>query len=402
MKSTRKPRIAFLTYEIARGGSLTFLLNIGREFKRRDIDYCIIRLDPHDLLEADFAAAGVATIRPGAPFRFIEDGTRFGLEKLQEFRPTHIIGCLGPQSLEILRYVPKGVSRLGMLQTDDFPVYAMLAAYASVLDAVVSVSDHSSKVLRLYPQFANKAVYYLPHGILVPDKLIRPKTSTTQSIRIAYVGRLVREQKRVHLLPRIVQRLADTRKPFVIKIAGSGPQLSWLKRNLQTNSSQQIIRFEGQVPYDRIPELMLSSDIFLLPSDSEGMPISLLEAMAYGTVPVVSDLASGMRDLVSRETGILVKPDDIDGYSTAILKLDSDRDDLARKSLAASQLIQTTYSCEAMADRWLKMFDDLPSAPTDWPPPPKVKFSFKVRRLGLNYIPAVRAISRLVNQVPAK
>ena len=169
------------------------------------------------------------------------------------------------------------------------------------------------------------------------------------------MGRLVHEQKRVHVFPQILQTLVSSRRPFVWRIAGEGAQLASLRKNLQTNSRQQLVSFEGQVPYSRIPELMLSSDVFLLPSDYEGLPLSLLEAMAHGVVPVVSDLPSGVREVVNAETGFLVNPENVDGYAAAILKLDSDREDLARKGLAASRLVKSRFSCEAMADRWLKM-----------------------------------------------
>jgi glycosyltransferase involved in cell wall biosynthesis len=397
-----KPRVAFVTYELVHGGSLTFLLNISREFQRRDIDHSIISLRPYHAMERDFAAAGVNTVRPEAVPRFIEDGIRFGLDKLRAFKPTHVVGCLGPQSLEILRYVPRGVSRLGMLQTDDPPVYAMLVNYAPLLDAAVGVSEYSCEVLRSYPQLANKAIYYQPYGVPTPETPRARSPIPDQPIRIAYIGRLVREQKRVHLFPQILQALINSQRPFVWRIAGEGGQFSWLQKNLHTNSPQQVISFEGQVPYHRIPELTLNSDIFLLPSDYEGLPLSLLEAMAQGAVPVVSDLPSGMREVVSPDTGILVQPQDIDGYAAAILRLDSDRENLAKKSLAASLLIRRTFSCEAMADRWLKMMDELPSAPAEWPPSQKVAFSFTMRRLGLPFLPALRPVGRLMNRLAGK
>ena len=115
-------------------GEPTFLINISREFQRRKVAHCIISLHSRHPLERDFTAAGVNTLRPATPPRSYEDGISFGLEQLRAFNPMHIIGCLGPQSLEILRYVPKGVSRLGIVQTDDPPVYTMLANYASFLD----------------------------------------------------------------------------------------------------------------------------------------------------------------------------------------------------------------------------------------------------------------------------
>jgi glycosyltransferase involved in cell wall biosynthesis len=395
-------RIAFVTYELVHGGSLTFLINISREFQRLKIAHCIISFHPRHPLERDFTAAGVNTLRPGTPPRSYEDGISFGLEQLRVFNPTHVIGCLGPQSLEILRYVPQGVSRLGIVQTDDQPVYTMLANYAPFLDATVGVSAYSCEVLHRYPQLANKPIYYQPYGIPFPENLKRPLSVERHPIRIVYVGRLVREQKRVHLFPQIFQQLLNSRRPFVWRIAGEGPQLASLQKNLRTNSGEQPVSFEGQVPYHRIPELMLNSDIFLLPSDYEGLPLSLLEAMAQGAVPVVSDLPSGVREVVNAETGILINPENIDGYASAILQLDSDRQLLAKKSFAASLLVRNGFSCEAMADRWLKMFNELPSAPTAWPKSQKVTYSVMMRRLGLPFLPALRPVAKLVNRMAGR
>jgi glycosyltransferase involved in cell wall biosynthesis len=395
-------RIAFVTYELVHGGSLTFLINISREFRRRKIAHCIVSLHPRHPLERDFIAEGVETLRPSTAPRSYEDGISFGLEQLRAFNPTHIVGCLGPQSLEILRYVPKGVSRLGIVQTDDLAVYRMLSNYAPLLDATIGVSQHSCDVLGTYPHLANKPIYYQPYGIPISEKLRRPSPVQGQPIRITYVGRLVREQKRVHIFPQIFRTLVNSRRPFVWRIAGEGAQLAWLQRNLQTSSPEQLVQFEGQVPYQRIPELMLGSDIFLLPSDYEGLPLTLLEAMAQGAVPVVSDLPSGMREVVNTETGILVDPENVNGYAAAILQLDSDREDLAKKSLAASRFARNGFSSETMADRWLKMFGQLPAAAAEWPVGQKVAYSVMMRRLGLPFLPAFRPVGRFINSVAGK
>jgi len=395
-------RIAFITYELVHGGSLTFLINISREFQRRKVAHRIISLDPRHPLERDFTAAGVDTLRPSSAPRSYEDGIAYGLQQLRAFNPTHIIGCLGPQSLEILRYVPEGVSRLGIVQTDDPLVYRILANYAPVLDAAVGVSGYSCEMLRSYPQLADKPIYYQPYGIPIPEKLKRPSPDQDQPIRIIYVGRLVHEQKRVYLFARILQALVNSHRPFVWRIAGEGARLRSLQKNLRTNSSHQRVSFEGQVPNERIPELMVDSDVFLLPSDYEGLPISLLEAMAHGVVPVVSDLPSGIREVVNAETGILVHPDNVDGYAAAILQLDSDREDLAKKSRAASRLVRNGFSCEAMADRWLKMLGELPAAAAEWPISQKVTYSLMMRRLGLPFLPAFRPVGKLINRVAGK
>ena len=395
-------RVAFVTYELVHGGQLTFLINIGREFQRRNITHCIISLHPRHPLERDFTAAGVETLRPASPPRSYEDGIAFGLEQLRAFNPTHIVGFHGPQSIEILRYVPPGVSRLALAQTDDLPVYRLFANYAPFLDATAAVSQYSCDVLATYPQLKGKPIYYQPYGIPISDKSARPSPVPGQPIRITYVGRLVREQKRVHVFPQILQALVNSRRPFVWRIAGEGSKLAWLQKHLRTSLPEQQVSFEGQVPYNRIPELMLSSDVLLLPSEYEGLPLVLLEAMAQGVVPVVSDLPSGIREVVNAETGILVNPEDVDRYAKAILQLDSDRGDLAKKSLAASRVVRNGFSSEAMADRWLQMFGELTSAPVQWPASQKIEYSIMMRRLGLSFLPAFRPVRKLINRLAGR
>jgi hypothetical protein len=105
---------------------------------------------------------------------------------------------------------------------------------------------------------------------------------------------------------------------------------------------------------------------------------------------------------VNAETGILVNPENVDGYAAAILKLDLDREDLAKKGLAATRLVRNGFSCEAMADRWLKMLRELPGAPTEWPVAQKVTYSIMMRRLGFPFLPAVRPVAKLINGVAGR
>lgn len=63
-----------------------------------------------------------------------------------------------------------------------------------------------------------------------------------------------------------------------------------------------------------------------MPSRSEGLPVTLLEATSAGVVPVVSDLASGIPDVVEHGvTGYRIPPGNIEGFANAIAEIDSDR-----------------------------------------------------------------------------
>ena len=85
-------------------------------------------------------------------------------------------------------------------------------------------------------------------------------------------------------------------------------------------------------------------DVFVLPTRVEGLPVALLEAMGAGVVPVVSNILSGVPEVVTAGvTGLLPEVGDIDGFADAIARLAADRGWLERFSDAGRQLVTSRF-----------------------------------------------------------
>ena len=83
--------------------------------------------------------------------------------------------------------------------------------------------------------------------------------------------------------------------------------------------------------------LCAEGDVLVFPTRFEGFPLALIEAMSAGLVSVVSDLPSGIPEVVDASTGFRVAIGDIDGFVAAIIALDRDRDRLEAMSRAARE-----------------------------------------------------------------
>jgi glycosyltransferase involved in cell wall biosynthesis len=127
--------------------------------------------------------------------------------------------------------------------------------------------------------------------------------------RIIFVGWL-HSVKGLEYLIRAVKLLRDDGLHFRLSICGNGALLHELQSLARELKIDHLIRFEGWVPNARVSELLCQSDIFVLPSLSEGMPNSLLQAMAC-ELPVVATNVSSIPVLVrDGENGFLAPPKD--------------------------------------------------------------------------------------------
>jgi len=335
------------------GGSTTFLINFGGELVRRGIPVEVMSFEKDNPMSSDFERQNVPLLCLDQRRVIFEDRLKIVLQNLVRFQPTAVVSTLGATSFEVLRYLPKGIFRIGMAQSHDPNVYAVMGRYTPWMDSMAVVSRTMKQTVASMPEFARVPVANLPYGVPMCRDTELPAKDVTRPLRILYLGRLSQEQKRVRLFPEILRQICDTGMPFHWTVAGAGDELSFLETNLKTRSPDQTISFAGPVRYADVPMVLKQHDIYLLASDYEGLPLSLLEAMGHGLVPVVSDLESGIREVVDETVGVLVPVNDVSGYARAIIRLHEHREELAAKSATARARVQREFSVAAMTDRWL-------------------------------------------------
>lgn len=144
--------------------------------------------------------------------------------------------------------------------------------------------------------------------------------------RILSVCRLV-EKKGIKYAIHALSRVAKLGKPFEYHVVGDGPQLEALRTLSRDLDLSEQIHFHGALNQDEVLNVQRMCHVFLQPSvtaqdgDQEGIPVSIMEAMASG-MPVVSTRHSGIPELVEEgSTGYLASERDIDELARKLLDI---------------------------------------------------------------------------------
>jgi glycosyltransferase involved in cell wall biosynthesis len=173
--------------------------------------------------------------------------------------------------------------------------------------------------------------------------------------RVLFLGRLHAQKN----LPTLLAAWVAARKPASASliIAGDGPLLAELKTQAQRSDAAHSIHFVG--PVQSPLDYLRAADIFVLPSLAEGMSNSLLEAMSVG-LPVIASNIGGNSDLMTdRATGLLVDPQDRDGWSRAISGLIENLDHARQLGLAARQVVAAQFAIRVVVDRYVALYEEL-------------------------------------------
>jgi glycosyltransferase involved in cell wall biosynthesis len=172
---------------------------------------------------------------------------------------------------------------------------------------------------------------------------------------IGTISRLC-EIKRQDLLIRAFQRVRARRADAHLLIVGDGPWMGRLRELVAVLGLGDSVHFAGYQPQ---PERYLPAmDVFTLSSQSEGMPLTVLEAWAAG-VPVVATRVGGLPDLVDDgRTGILVEFDDQDALARSLCDLLADPD-LATRLRGAGRAQADLFSLGRMAETYQRHYLEL-------------------------------------------
>ena len=251
---------------------------------------------------------------------------------------------------------------LGVIHADDVEHYDHANRLGRYWNRFVCVTGYlvgNLKEIKL--GFSSEKVRVIPNGVPVPRGAAIQFSGPTEPLRIVYCARLTQHQKRVLDLVKITAELERRSISYRLTVIGEGSEERALSEAWQVQIKRGSVVMTGRLSHqDALAELE-KSEVFLLVSDFEGMPISLLEAMARGLVPVVSDIPAGIPELVlPGQTGFTARVGNIKQFAGHLAALCEDRALLRRLSEAARSHIKNHgFTDEFMVTSYLDVIEEI-------------------------------------------
>ena len=215
--------------------------------------------------------------------------------------------------------------------------------------AITLVSPTLEKNMKIC---AKGKVYVIANGIDIPDR--PPVRDNREMLRLLCLGRIEKEKGMHHAVKAMVEFKNENVR---LDVVGSGPYLDELKILITKLELDESVSCHGRVEDDELSELFTLADVYVMPTTrQEGLPLTILEAMANGLPVIASEIGGISQVIEDKQDGLLVKPGDVSELVDAVRILKNDEDMRLRLSSAARKTIEDKYSKERMVDETLAVF----------------------------------------------
>ena len=366
-------RILLLIHNLDLGGAQSAVLNLARGLVQQDVRPLVVAWRRGGALAPRFREAGIELDLPEAE--------RGGWRRLRV--PGRLRALVAGHGIDLVHAHMSDSATWGALlqrrgvcpavvthHTNELidtvglgrPLYGwlrrrLLFASARRVAANVAVSESVRAGLAREAGLAENAIAVIPNGTALPsDAAVRDACAARQTEhppRIVFVGRLAESkglEVLIDALPSVLQAFPDSG----LELIGEGPERAALEARVRDLRLERSVTFSGYVA--GVAPRLAQADLMVSPSRIEGLPLAVLEAMAW-SLPIVASDIPGHRELIRPdETGTLVPPDDAHALAGAIVAALRDRQRSGSLATWARALVQRDYSAEAMARRHIALY----------------------------------------------
>jgi len=189
----------------------------------------------------------------------------------------------------------------------------------------------SSEWLQLQKIFPKMRIKFIPNAIdtRIYSDIERPRNTQIDSgVQLLYLGHLGKDKGIYDLLQAIRVLKEKTLMKFMLDLYGESLEIGAfenIRTVIEKSGLSDVVRIHNPVYNEDKKKVLALSDIFILASHREGMPISIIEAMAAG-LPIIASMVGGITDqIIDEETGYLVQPNNPNELCQALQKLIEDR-----------------------------------------------------------------------------
>jgi glycosyltransferase involved in cell wall biosynthesis len=370
--------IAFFTDARAWGGAEVYLMQLLAGVRAAGLEprvFCADRPDADAWIEElERRGYSVERYRPTKEFNPL--GYFIARRLLKGFELVHINKTHPRNSLPAVVAARRSGARavvatehLALVPDSHYPMGRWMITFLvrctnRLLDRTIAVSALSRDMLIENYHIAPDSIVAIRNGIDIArfdddvgGDAVRAELGFAPNDRVAIlVGRFA--ARKGHSYAMRAMRLASVRVPDLRMIfAGDGELESELRVEAEELGVSDRVLFVG---FRRdIPRLLAASDLLLLPSEDECLPLVILEAMS-SRLPVIATDVGGISEAVDDgRTGILVRPRDAEGLADAMVEVLGDRDRARAMGLEGRRKVEAEFSLEACSAAVFDVYDEL-------------------------------------------
>jgi len=301
--------------------------------------------DAYILFTTDRALGQAEVLMPEAPYRFLTD-KHLSIQETWQKLKNYVEASAPCVYFPNCDYVASSLSPdlndevgiVGVLHSDDSEHYEHGYRLGHYWNHIVTVSDLIKQQMKTYnPLFDSKTTAIL-NGI---DVTLNKKPVKNETFSIVYTGRIVQYQKRIFDLIKIAELLDRRGVDFIFTFIGGGEDEGEFIEKIKPLEEKGRIRYLGRQPKEIVNEELAKHHIFALFSDFEGLPMSLLEAMACWCAPMVTDIKSGIQEILEHQKNSIISPlDDIEGFVDHLEQLSKSPDLVNQLAMSAFETLK--------------------------------------------------------------
>lgn len=226
-----------------------------------------------------------------------------------------------------------------------------------VLRSALAVVANSRGLADLSQRSDRVRVDVIPNGVDT-DFFRPPGPSATihPELRVLFVGRFHDQKNLFVLLKQFAAAVQACERPITLTMVGDGPQREALETYSRSFPERAVVEFRGWLDKPALRDMYRSADIFVNPSLYEGMPNTVLEAMASGLPVIASDIPGNNELIRSNETGLLFDLATPEQLRIYLQQLSGDAELRRRLGAQARRRVAAHYSWSATAKQYSELF----------------------------------------------
>jgi glycosyltransferase involved in cell wall biosynthesis len=367
------PRICFVSTGLAKGGAESQLFRAAAGLRARGLDVHVVSVLSWDYYGTRLQQEGVPLVcldasRTTSPARIL---IRF-LQYLKDVRPAALAGFDYPGSM--LARIGGTVARtpvvISSIRSENLGTSLRKVALAWTDSLATVTTTNSESVARKLVDagaISRRRIRVIPNGLdvqSVSPALREGRATLRRSLGIEgsdffwfAAGGLEAPKDYPNLLAAMA-RLAKTRAPLKLAVAGKGPLLGMLRDRAASLGLESIVSFLGV--REDVPACLAAADGTVLASAWEGLPNIIIESLAVGTPVVCTDVGGAREVVADGRSGFVVAPGDPGVLAAAMAKLMACSEQQRHGMGAAGRThVERTFALDSMLTRWSGLFEEL-------------------------------------------